>query len=106
MHTDHEWILQSWEKMMAKYSSRGLDVYDRSWLEKQARATIGVELRITEIQAKSKLSQNRSDKEVRRIASQFELSCPALGERMKQVSFPHVAARNERLSDVVAYTLP
>jgi hypothetical protein len=66
----------------------------------------GIELRVSQIEAKSKLSQNRSATEVASAADQLRVSCPALAERMRQVSLPHIAARQERVSQAQPYVRP
>lgn len=104
-HTDPEWIINSWSDMLKRFSARTIDDYDPAWLEIQARSVTGVEVIITEIQAKSKLSQNRSEPDVRSIISHLEPTCPHLAERMGKVSLPHIAQREERVRNAVAYSL-
>jgi len=102
--TDPDWIIQSWDDMLRRYSHRSTDSYDRTWLEQMARAVVGVELRITEIQAKSKLSQNRSTTEIGVIADHLEPTCPHLAARIREVALPHATARQERVSQAVPYS--
>ena len=104
-HEDPDWILQSWSDMLHRYSTTTLEAYDHDWLVKQARAVTGVEIVITEIQAKSKLSQNRSAADVLAVAAGVEPSCPHLAGRMRAVSLPHIAAREERVRNATPYTL-
>ena len=93
IHTDPDWIIQSFDDMMRVFSRKTNDDYSRDYLESQARACVGVELRITEIQAKSKLSQNYQRFEVETIADNIEPTCPHLAARMREVSLPHIANR-------------
>jgi len=102
-HDDPDWIIDSWSDMLKRFSTRTLADYDRDWLEKQARAVTGIEVRITGIQAKSKLSQNRSESDATSIIDHLEPSCPHLADRMRQVSLPHIAARDERVRNAVPY---
>jgi len=100
VHTDLGWILDSWAGLLKRFSNRTLDDYDPAWLEIQSRSVVGVEVIITEIQAKSKLSQNRGESEVRTIIDHLGDSCPCLASRMTKVSLPHIIEREERVRRV------
>jgi len=95
-HTDVDWILDSWSGLLARFSNRTLDDYDPSWLEIQSRSVVGVEVTITEVDAKSKLSQNRTESEALSIIDHLTGTCPHLASRMTEVSLPHITARDER----------
>jgi transcriptional regulator len=103
IHDDPGWIKKSWADMMARFSDKTLADYDDDWLDRQTRASLGVEFRITEIQAKSKLAQNRSSEEIASIASHVTVGCPHLAERMQTVSGPHAEARETRVRNAVPY---
>ncbi|MCL2735611.1 MAG: FMN-binding negative transcriptional regulator [Propionibacteriaceae bacterium] len=103
-HTDTAWIQNCFDTMMRHYDSSSIKGYDPEWLEKQSRAVVGLELIVTDVWAKSKLSQNRSEQEVRAIAQHLQTSCPHLAERVRQVSLPHVEARDARVRAATAYT--
>jgi len=103
IHTETDWILQSFSDILARFSASSLGDYEPEWLEKQARACVGVEFLIEEWQGKAKLAQNRSEEEVRMIASQIEPNCPHLADRMREVSLPHIAAREERVRQARPY---
>ena len=98
IHTDPDWIIASFDDMLRRFSHSSNDDYEPDWLEKQARACHGVEFEIVDIQAKSKLSQNRSEADVRTIADHLESSNPHLASRMREVSLPHIVAREARVS--------
>ncbi|MDR0487948.1 MAG: FMN-binding negative transcriptional regulator [Propionibacteriaceae bacterium] len=97
IHTDPEWIIRSFEDVMQRFSRKTHADYSREYLEQQTRASVGVEFTITEIQAKSKLSQNRAESEVRTIIENLEPTCPHLAQRMREVSLPHIADRQARI---------
>jgi len=105
LHTDPDWIIDSWDAMLRRFSCRTVADYDRAWLIAQARAATGVEVTISQIQAKSKLSQNHAEAEIRSIADHLEPACPHLADRMRTVSLPHVARRDERVRAAVPYRL-
>jgi len=94
-HTEPQWIMESWSAML-KLSHRQIDDYDPSWLEIQSRSVVGIEVVITEVHAKSKLSQNRSESEVHSIIDHLSPACPHIAARIAEVSLPHIAAREER----------
>ena len=96
-HTDPQWIYQSWRDLLDHSSASRLEDYDPGWLEKQVPATVGVEVEITEVMAKSKLLQNRREEVVRTVATNLEDACPALAERILTVCLPYIAARQERV---------
>ena len=97
IHRESDWIIDSFQDIMKKYSSKTNEDYDQDWLETQTRACVGVEITITEIEAKSKLSQNLSAVEIQRISSHLETTCPGLASRMRQVSLPHIEDRERRV---------
>ena len=105
IHTDPDWIYQSWRELLDRFSNSQLDDYDPVWLEGQARACVGAEVRISEVEAKSKLSQNLTEAVVQSVADHLTPTCPALAERMRQVSLPYIAARQARVRAAKPYHL-
>ena len=99
-HTDPEWIIDSWSQMLERFSHRTIGDYDPAWVEIQTRSVVGVEVVVTEIQAKSKLSQNRARSDVDSIISHLTPACTHLAARMTEVSLPHIAARDERVREI------
>ncbi|MCL1906668.1 MAG: FMN-binding negative transcriptional regulator [Propionibacteriaceae bacterium] len=97
IHREPEWIINSFQDIMIRYSKKTNQDYDGDWLEGQTKACVGVEIKITDIEAKSKLSQNLSAGEIETIASHLDSSCPGLASRMREVSLPHIAAREARV---------
>jgi len=63
-----------------------------------------VEVLVTEIEAKSKLSQNRTESDVLSIIDHLEPACPHLADRMRDVSLVHIASRDERVRNAVPYS--
>ncbi|MDR0283996.1 MAG: FMN-binding negative transcriptional regulator [Propionibacteriaceae bacterium] len=106
LHRDPDWIISSWDDLLRRFSHRTAADYDPSWLERTARAVVGVEFRIREVQAKSKLSQKESAATVRSIADHLAPACPRLSARLEAVSLPHIAARDERVQAARPYTRP
>ena len=104
--TDPDWVIQSWDDMLRRFSDRTVADYDRAWLAQMARAVVGVEFRVTEIQAKSKLSQNRPTTQIGVIADNLEPTCPHLASRVREIALPHAAAREQRVSQALPYGDP
>jgi len=102
-HTDPDWIIQSWSDMMSRFSTQTLDGYDPDWLWLMAQAVTGLELEVDRVEAKSKLSQNRTEAEARNIADHLEPGCPALAGRIREVALPHIEAREERVRAAKPY---
>ncbi len=96
LHRDTEWIIQSWADLLEGHSDQRIGDWDQDWLTAMARAVTGVEFTIERIDAKSKLSQNRTAAETESVAARIEPACPHLAARMRQVSLPHIAARERR----------
>ncbi|MDR1387539.1 MAG: FMN-binding negative transcriptional regulator [Propionibacteriaceae bacterium] len=87
-------VMESWRAMLEQHRS-GLDLshLDADWLLRQARATVALSLRVESVEAKSKLSQNRSLADIDAISAGLDQTCPALAERMRQVSRPWAERR-------------
>jgi transcriptional regulator len=69
IHDDPAWVEQNVRQLADKHESGrqpewGVDDAPPAYISGQLRAIVGVELRITRIEAKFKLSQNRSDEDV------------------------------------------
>ncbi|MDR1808015.1 MAG: FMN-binding negative transcriptional regulator [Propionibacteriaceae bacterium] len=90
-------IFDSWDRLIVAHETKPRTAeMDQDWLARLAKATIAVEVRITEVQAKSKLSQAQCPADIRHIADQTELTCPALAARIREVALPY-AERREAL---------
>ncbi|MDR1077639.1 MAG: FMN-binding negative transcriptional regulator [Propionibacteriaceae bacterium] len=89
-----EAVLESWQAMLEQHRS-GLELadLDSDWLRRQARATVALALRIESVEAKSKLSQNRSLTDIDTISASLEQTCPALSDRIREVSRPWAQRR-------------
>jgi predicted FMN-binding regulatory protein PaiB len=95
-----EAVYDSWDRMMAAHGS-GLTVaqMDADYLQRMAQATVAVEVRIEDRQAKSKLSQSHSPEDIRRIAGHMVQACPALADRVLDVALPWAEAREQAVAE-------
>ena len=97
-HREPEWIIQSFDDMHRHMGvPHRTSELNQDWLALQATICVGVEIVIEQVIGKAKLAQNRSAAEVDRIAAEVEPQCPALGERLRTVALPHIAAREQAL---------
>jgi transcriptional regulator len=69
VHDDREWVERNVRALVARHEGRRRDPWSvddapAEYIEGQLRAIVGVEIRITRIEAKLKLSQNRSKADV------------------------------------------
>ena len=77
IHDDPAWVERNVRALSAKHESErdpqwGVDDAPPTYIEGQLRAIVGVELRIGRIEAKFKLSQNRSDEDVDGVVTGLE----------------------------------
>src|SRR5204862_5638342 len=69
VHDDRDWVERNVRALVARHEARRPDPWSvddapAEYVEGQLRAIVGLEVRITRIEAKLKLSQNRSTEDV------------------------------------------
>lgn len=94
-HTDPDWIENNVRTLAARHDpGYDLDGVDRDSLAGMLRALVGVEVVITSMEGKSKLSQNRSTADIEGVAEGLEgIGRESLADRMRDVSAPYAANR-------------
>ena len=94
-HADPGWIENHVRTLAARHDpSYDLDGVDRESLGGMMRALVGIELLITSVEGKSKLSQNRSIVDIEGVAEGLEdIGREALADRIRDVSVPYAAIR-------------
>ena len=94
-HTDPEWIENHVRALAATHDAAyDLDRVDGEALAGMIRALVGIEVVITSVEGKSKLSQNRSTTDIEGVATGLDsLGRDGLATRMRSVSLPYAAAR-------------
>jgi transcriptional regulator len=94
-HTDPEWIENHVRALAAQHDSAyDLSLVDRESLAGMVRALVGIEVVITSVEGKSKLSQNRSTADIEGVAEGLEgIGRDLLAERIRDVSAPYAANR-------------
>ena len=96
-HTDPDWIEQHVRALAARHDEAyDLDGVDREALAGMLRALVGIEIVITAVEGKSKLSQNRSTEDIQGVAEGLEgVGREVLATRMREVSVPYAARRED-----------
>ena len=79
VHDDREWVERNVRALVARHEGRrpvpwSVDDAPADYIDGQLRAIVGLEIRITRIEAKLKLSQNRSPEDQRRVRERFQAS--------------------------------
>ena len=94
-HTEPEWLEEHVRSLAARHDpGYDLGAVDRAALDGMLRAIVGVEVRITAVQGKSKLSQNKSVDDIHGVADGLSgAGRDDLADRIRSVSVPYAAAR-------------
>ena len=96
-HSEPEW-LQAHVRALAARHDPGFDLdnVERGSLDGMLRAIVGIEIVITAIEGKSKLSQNRSTSDIDGVADGLEqIGRDVLAARIREVSTPYAANREK-----------
>ncbi len=97
---DPDWTRQAVADLSLRH---GFDVgiVPERVISAQLRAIVGMELRITRVEAKAKLSQNKTPQDVSGIIAGLRRDGEAaLADQMEELSIPYAEARQELLADV------
>lgn len=99
-HEDAEWLRPSLEEMCEVHGF-DLEQVDPRHIDLMMRAAVGLELRITRIQAKAKLSQNRDVPDIQGVIDGLNAGDgQAMAHLMTEISIPHAAARTDLVSGI------
>ena len=100
VHDDPVWLREAVWEMSDRFGYDSRQV-DEDATQRMLRAIVGLELPIARVEAKAKLNQNRSPRDIDgAIAGLREVGNDALADAMAEVSVPHARARQELLADV------
>ena len=94
-HTDPGWIESHVRTLAARHDPwYDLDGVAREALAGMLRALVGIEVIVSSVEGKSKLSQNRSTSDIDGVAEGLEgIGREVLADRIREVSAPYAAAR-------------
>lgn len=105
VHDDADW---SREMVTSLSAAHGYDVGQVSGhaMEMMLRSVVGIELRLSRVIAKAKLSQNKPagfvEAVIGGLRERAEDADEALAEAMKEISLPHAMARDELVAEIRA----
>lgn len=85
VHDDEAWLRDAVTRLTAQHEQRRAQPWAMTdaperYVDKQLRAIVGIELRIERVEAKAKLSQNRSDADRAGVVSGLRAEGAALGD--------------------------
>jgi transcriptional regulator len=94
-HADPGWLEAHVRALAAHHDpAYDLDVVDRTAIDGMLRAIVGIEIRITAVEGKSKLSQNKSHEDIHGVALGLSgIGRDDLAERMLSIAVPYAEAR-------------
>ncbi|MCL1837847.1 MAG: FMN-binding negative transcriptional regulator [Propionibacteriaceae bacterium] len=102
IHNDPDWIT---EQVMTHSVALEPDFdpssFSQELLAKLLPAMVGLELQIERVEAKAKMSQNKTPAQIQRIiAGLREAGCPQVADWMEAVSLPRSQDKAEMLADI------
>ena len=108
VHDDLEWTTMAVEALMGVHEDRiGMADMPAGYLAGQLRAIVGLQLAITRIEAKAKLSQNRTPGDVRGVIDGLrEAGADDSAELVEEFGLPPAERRAALIADVAARHRP
>lgn len=101
VHDDAQWCLDAVRRMSQAHGDDTLSSMPTDDVERKLRAIVGVELRITRLEAKAKMSQNKSPEVIEQvIAGLAEAGSVEAAEWMRENSLPRAQAKAELLAGI------
>lgn len=107
-HDDFEWTSMAAERLMAAHESTiGMADMPADYLAGQLRAIVGLQLAITRIEAKAKLSQNRTPTDVRGVIDGLhDAGADDSASLVEEFGLPPAERRAALIADVAARHRP
>jgi len=108
VHDDLTWTTTAVQRLMGVHEDRiGLADMPADYLAGQLRAIVGLQLEITRIEAKAKLSQNRTPEDVRGVIDGLgDAGAAASAELVTEFGLPAAERRAALIADVAARHRP
>jgi transcriptional regulator len=107
-HDDLAWTTMAVERLMGRHETTiGMDDMPPDYLGGQLRAIVGLQLEVTRIEAKAKLSQNRTPDDVRGVIDGLDsVGAESMSALVEQYALPAAEARATLIADVAARHRP
>ncbi len=108
-HDDQEWTEDVVRRLTERQESElevhwSVDDTDEGFIQAMLRAVVGLELRITRIEGKAKMSQNKQVEDVEALADTLDRRGDHTGAAwLREVSLPAARRRTETLAEVRAF---
>ena len=104
VHDDPEWMLAAVRRLSAAHGDASVDAMPAAAVEKLLRAIVGVELRITKVDGKAKMSQNKEPVVVGQVIAGLQGSGgEATADWMAEHSLPRAQAKADLLAGIRAH---
>ncbi|MFT4109487.1 FMN-binding negative transcriptional regulator [Propionicimonas sp.] len=101
VHRDPEWILSVVRRLSRAHGDASVDAMDSAAVDKLLRAIVGVEVRITRVDGKAKMSQNKSPQVVGQVIHGLrEAGSRATADWMEEHSLPRARAKADLLDGI------
>jgi transcriptional regulator len=101
VHDDPEWLLAAVRRLSAAHGDASVDALPPSAVDKLLRAIVGVELVITRVDGKAKMSQNKAPAVVDQVIGGLRASGgEAAAEWMAEHSLPRARAKADLLAGI------
>jgi transcriptional regulator len=101
VHTDPEWCAASVRRLSAARGDHTVDALSETEVDRLLRSLVGIELRITRLVGKAKMSQNKSPEVIGQVIDGLERSGgDATAGWMREHSLPRAQAKADLLADI------
>jgi transcriptional regulator len=95
-HPEPEWCLEAVKRLSAGRGDATVTSMDEEAVEKLLRSIVGLELRITKVVGKAKMSQNKSPEVIEQVIAGFdEVGNTEAAQWMRENSLPRAIAKAE-----------
>lgn len=107
-HDDLDWTTMAAQRLMRAHETRvGLADMPEAYLAGQLRAIVGLQLQVTRIEAKAKLSQNRTPDDVRGVIEGLDdAGAEVMSHLVSEYALPAAKRRATLIADVAARHRP
>jgi transcriptional regulator len=99
VHREREWLLDAVRRLSAAHGDASVDALEPDAVDRLLRAVVGVELRITRLDGKAKMSQNKTPEVVGQVIDGLRgAGAEATADWMEEHSLPRARAKADLLA--------